>query len=401
MAAERPLNILLMASFYKGERFMRRAHARGAKVYLLTQEKLLQRNWPRECLVEVFTQRDDSPLSHTMNTVSYLSRTIQFDRIVPLDDFDVENAAAIREHLRLPGMGDTTARHFRDKLAMRQKAVDEGIPVPEFVHVLNHDKVREFIGRIPGPWMLKPRSEASASGITKIASEEQLWKTIEPLGDRQSNYLLERFLPGDVYHVDSIITERKVVFAAAHQCGRPPFNVAHGGGIFTTRTVERGSADEKALLELNEKVLTKFGLVRGVSHVEYIKGRDDGKFYLLESAARVGGAHIADVIEASSGVNLWEQWAEIEIDRGEKPYVLPPTRKEYAGVAICLARQEQPDLSSYNDPEIVYRAEEKQHAGLVVRSTSCERVKTLLESYQERFLKDFCAVMPAIGRPTV
>jgi hypothetical protein len=401
MPADRPLNMLVLASFYKGERFIRRAHARGARVYLLTQEKLLQRNWPRECLVDVFAQKDDSPLSHTVNTVSYLARNIQFDRIVPLDDFDVETAASLREHLRIPGMGDTTARHFRDKLAMRQKALEEGIPVPEFVLVLNYDKLRDFMKRIPAPWMLKPRSEASASGITKIANEEQLWSTIEPMGDKQSYYLLERYLPGDVFHVDSIISEKKIVFMAVHQCGRPPFNVAHGGGIFTTRTVERGSKDEKALMELNTQVLSKFGLVRGVSHVEYIKGKEDGKFYLLESAARVGGAHIADVIEASSGVNLWEQWADIEIDKGEKPYVLPPTRNEYAGVAITLAKQEQPDLSGYNDPEVVYRAEEKQHAGLVVRSKDCNRVKTLLESYHERFLKDFCAVLPAAGRPNL
>ena len=198
--------------------------------------------------------------------------------------------------------------------------------------------------------MLKPRSEASATGIVKIESEEHLWKTIEGLGDRQSGYLLEKFLPGDVYHVDSIVSERKVVFMAVHKCGRPPFNVAHGGGIFTTRTVERGSSDEKALKELNEKVLTRFGLVRGVSHVEYIKSRDEGKFYLLESAARVGGAHIAEVIEASSGVNLWEQWADIEVDKGEKPYVLPPLREEYAGIAISLAKQEVADTSAYNDP---------------------------------------------------
>jgi glutathione synthase/RimK-type ligase-like ATP-grasp enzyme len=243
MPNDRPLNMLLLASYFKGERFMRRAHERGVKLYLLTQEKLLNRSWPRECLTDIFAQKDESPLQHTINTVSYLARSIQFDRIVPLDDFDVETAASLREHLRLPGMGDTTARHFRDKLAMRQKAAEEGIPVPDFVPVLNYDRMREFMARVPAPWMLKPRSEASAAGITKIASEQQLWSAIEALGDKQSYYLLERYLPGDVYHVDSIISERKVIFMAVHQCGQPPFNVAHGGGIFTTRTVERGGAD--------------------------------------------------------------------------------------------------------------------------------------------------------------
>lgn len=397
-----PLNMLVLASYFKGERFMQQAAKRGAKVYLLTVEKLLQKEWPREALADVFAQADSAAgnLQNTIHSVSYLARNIRFDRIVPLDDFDVETAAALREHLRMPGMGDTTARHFRDKLAMRVKALEEGIPVPEFVHVLNYDAIREFTAKIPAPWMLKPRSEASATGIVKVENEEQLWKVIDGKGDRQSYYLLERYLPGDVFHVDSIISERKVVFSEVHRCGKPPFNVAHGGGIFTTRTIERGSPDDTALRALNEKVLTKLNLVRGVSHVEFIKGRDDGKFYMLESAARVGGAHIAETIEAASGVNLWEEWANIEVDRGEKPYVLPTTRKEYGGVAITLARQERPDLSGYTDPEIVYRAPEAQHAGLVVRSKDSERVRVLLDGYQERFARDFTAVLPATERPS-
>lgn len=394
--AERPLTMLLLASFFKGERFMTRAHALGAKCYLLTQERILHKNWPREALADVFAQGNDSPLQSTLNTVSYLARTIKFDRIVALDDFDVEVAAALREHLRVPGMGDTTVRHFRDKLAMRQKARDEGIPVPDFVHVCNYDEIRAFMKRTPAPWMLKPRSEASAAGITKLETEQQLWDTLERLGDRQSHYVLEQYLPGDVCHADSIIWDRKVVFTATHRCGTPPFNVAHGGGIFTTRTIERGSPDDLAIRELNEKVLTRFGLVRGVSHVEFIKSRQDGKIYLLESAARVGGAHIAETIEAANGINPWEQWAELEIAAAlNRPYTVPATRNEYGGLAISLARQEKPDTSAYDDPEVFYRADEANHVGLVVRSPSAERVKSLLDSYQERFVRDFTAVLPA------
>ncbi|MHB8874356.1 MAG: ATP-grasp domain-containing protein [Myxococcaceae bacterium] len=395
----RPLNVLVLASYFKGDRFIRRCHARGARVFLLTQEKLLQNAWPREALADVFAQPDKSPLQHTLNTVSYLARSTRFDRIVPMDDFDVETAASLREHLRIPGMGDTTARHFRDKLAMRVKAQEEGIPVPEFVHVLNYDSIREFIAAVPAPWMLKPRSGASATGIVKVENEQQLWAEIDKKGDEQSQFLLERHLPGEVLHVDSIVSERQVVFAAVHRCGTPPFQVAHGGGIFTTRTVERGSPEETELLELNRSVLGKFGLVRGSSHTEYIRGKD-GKLFLLETSARVGGAHIAEVCDAASGLNPWEAWADIEIDKGKVPYVVPPLRQEYAGVIMTLARQEVPDLSSYDDPEIVFRAPEKSHAGLVVRSKDPERVRTLLEQYTTRFFNDFHAAMPPPLRPS-
>lgn len=392
---DQPLTILAIASYFKGDRFLRQAHARGARVYLLTQEKHLQKAWPRQCLVDVFAQQNNPSVQDFINTVSYLARTIKFDRIVALDDFDVEMAATLREHLRIPGMGDTTARHFRDKLAMRVKAGEEGIPVPDFVHVLNHEELKAFMVRVPPPWMFKPRSEASATGIVKVESPDQLWKVMDEKGDRQSYYLLEKYLPGDVYHCDSIVWEKKLQFSEAHRCGKPPFNVAHGGGIFTTSTVVRGSEDEKQLKALNEQVLAKLNMVRGVTHVEFIKRSTDGKFFMLEAAARVGGAHIADVIEAAAGVNLWQEWANIELDHATgKTYQLPATRQEYAGIALTLARQEAPDLSGYNDPEIVYRAEEKQHAGLVVRSKDHARIQALLDGYQERFVRDFMASMP-------
>ncbi len=261
--------------------------------------------------------------------MSYLARTRDIDRIVPLDDFDVETAAALREHLRMPGMGDTTARYFRDKLAMRVKARDHGILVPEFVHVLNHERIHEFTrtaSRRRGCSSRAPRRRRSAS--RRSASADELWPALEALGDRQSFYLLEQFVPGDIFHVDSIVSEREVVFAATHKYGQPPMEVAHEGGVFMTRTVPRSTADAQALEALNRDLITTLGLVRGVTHTEFIKGRDDGRFYFLETAARVGGANIAEVVEAATGVNLWAEWAKIEIagERGSYEAAAAPRR---------------------------------------------------------------------------
>src|SRR5271165_1371076 len=209
------MTVLALASYFKGERFLVQARRRGAQVYLFTQAKLLDRPWPRAALVDVFAQPDGSPLEHTLHAVAYLARSRVFDRVVALDDYDVETAAALREHLRLPGMGETTARYFRDKLAMRTKARDEGLPVPDFIHILNYSKLREFLDRMPPPWVLKPRSFAGSIGIKKLHSAEELWAALEHLGDQQSFYLLEQYVPGDIYHVDSIFYEREPLFAIA------------------------------------------------------------------------------------------------------------------------------------------------------------------------------------------
>jgi hypothetical protein len=393
------LNVLCLATYYKGERFMREAAAQGARVYLLTVAKLLMKPWPRDILTDVYAMRDGADLAETTRTVSYLARSVRFDRIVALDDFDVETAAALREHLRIPGMGDTTARHFRDKLAMRVKAREEAIPVPDFVHVLNYDALRDFMKRVPPPWMNKPRSEASAAGITKVQTEQQLWDLVNKQGDRQSYFLLEQYLPGDVYHVDSIVSEREIVFSAVHKCVTPPFDVAHGGGIFATSTVEHGSLDETSLRELNARTLKCMNLVRGVSHIEFIKGRADGRFYMLECAARVGGAHIADMVEAATGVNLWAEWAKIEVRGGKAPYTLPPARNEYGGLLVTLAKDERPDLSAFDAPEVVFRSPEKNHIGLVIRSPSYARVQELLSQYLER-VRPMVATLPAAEKPT-
>ncbi|MBC2709500.1 MAG: ATP-grasp domain-containing protein [Desulfosarcina sp.] len=399
MAEIRPITFLCIASYFKGAEFIRQCKRLGCRVILLTKEKLLDAEWPRDAIDEVHAMPDLFNREQVICGVSYLARTYIFDIIVALDDFDVETAATLREHLRLPGMGDTTARYFRDKLAMRMRARELGIRVPEFIHVLNHDKLKEFLHRVPAPWVLKPRSQASAIGIKKIETAEQLWQTVETLGDQQSFNLLEKFVPGDIYHVDSIVSEGKVRFAAMHKYKEPPMSVAHEGGIFASCTLERDASEEPILRSLNDKVITRFGLVQGVTHTEFIKGGDDGEFYFLETAARVGGAHIAELVETASGINLWAEWAKVAFAAKTKLYRLPEFREDYAGIVISLARQEIPDTTSYDDPEIVWRLDKRHHVGLIVRSDSSQRVNALIGSYTERFIKDFHASMPVPDRP--
>ena len=400
MAETHPITVLCIASYFKGSEFMQECKRQGSRVILLTNEKLLDANWPRDSIDEIHAMPDLYNHEHVINGVSFLARTRIFDIIVALDDFEVETAAKLREHLRIPGMGDTTARYFRDKLAMRARAKDRGIRVPEFIQVLNHDNLKQFMNRLPAPWVLKPRSQASAIGIKKIETAEQLWQTIETLGDQQSFNLLEQFVPGDIYHVDAIVYERKVLFAAIHKYTNPPMSVAHEGGIFASCSLERGSPEEPILKSLNNQVIKEFGLVRGITHTEFIKGRDDGEFYFLETASRVGGAHIAELVEAAAGINLWAEWAKLELAGEVKPYRLPELRQDYAGIIITLARQESPDTTAYDDPEIVWRLDKRHHAGLIVRSHSWQQVNTLIGSYTERFRTDFHASMPVPDRPS-
>jgi hypothetical protein len=255
---------------------------------------------------------------------------------------------------------------------------------------------------------VKPRWSASAIGIHKFQTADEVWRILERLGDQASNHLVERFVPGDIFHVEGITWNGEVVFAAPHKYGQPPFETMHTGGIFSTRALDRTSPEAAQLIAIHAATLRALGMNAGVTHSEFIRAHANGRFYFLETAARVGGAYIAEVVEHAAGINPWIEWARIEValarsaggSESKAEYTLPAGRPDYAGSLISLARQEWPDTSAYTDPEIAYRLRKHHHAGLIVRSHDPARVEELLTSYTQRFLTDFYARMDAPPKPT-
>jgi len=401
----RRLNFICLATYFKGADFIRECKKHQCRVVLITKEKMLSDDWPRDSLDDLIALPNDAGPSLFIDLVAFLSLTAKPDRIIALEEFDVITAALIREHLGMPGLSSSGAKMFRDKMAMAIRAREAGVDLPEFVPLLNREEVHEFMERVPAPWIIKPRSDVSAIGIRRVGDPSEVWRAIDELNGREnlreraSYYLLARFIPGEVFHVDSIVDNGRVVFAGVNQYGRPPLQVAHLGGAYISRTVARGSAEEKRLLQTNRKLIKALGLERGATHAEFIKSEADGRFYFLEIAARVGGAYIADVLEAASGVNLWREWAKIEIGNGNAFKKIAPVRRDHAGIVLSLSKQESPDTSAYTDPEIVYRVKKRHHAGLIVRSPRLERVTELLDDYGRRFVDDFVAIVAPPERP--
>jgi biotin carboxylase len=287
---------------------------------------------------------------------------------------------------------------------MRHIAAEAGIACPEFTGVFNHQDIEAFLDRVPAPLIVKPRYEVSAFGIRKCETKEQVWEVLTDLDNRNnwrdhpSQFVLEKFIAGNVYHVDSIVEKGKVLACGVSKYGTPPFSVTHYGGVFTTSIVSYKSSERKELEKLNQQLLSAFKYERGVSHAEFLHSAEDGKFYLLEVACRVGGAYIANVLEHACNFNLWREWAKLETSTKERPYKLPKLRKDFAGVALCLANQDKPDTSHYDDAEIVYRVSKAKHVGLIFYSSKEKRVRELLETYTERISADFLAVAPAKER---
>lgn len=394
---ENTKTFICISNYFKGADFLIELKKLGNKVYLITSEKLRNKPWPTEYIDEIFYmegQDTDWNLDHLLLGVGNLMKTNKIDAIVALDDFDVEKATYLRENLRISGMGQTTGRYFRDKLAMRMRAKSCGISNPNFCSLFNDHDINTFADTISPPWVLKPRSEASASGIIKVFDKESLWIHINEMGNNRFKYLLEQFRPGDVYHCDSLILNGKILFSITSKYLATPMEISQGGGIFRSANIEYDSEDDKAIKAVNEQVIKGFGLKHGAAHSEYIKCTDNGNIYFLETSSRVGGAHIAEMVAEASNINLWKEWAAIEDALAKEiKYSLPKIKKGYAGIVLTLSKFQHPDLSSFSDSEVCFRVPLDYHAGLIVKSDSRERVLALLNDYADRLVKDFATVV--------
>jgi hypothetical protein len=160
------------------------------------------------------------------------------------------------------------------------------------------------------------------------------------------------------------------------------------------------NADAIALTTINATMLKAFGLKHGASHSEYIKDID-GNYYFLETASRVGGANLAEMVEAATGVNLWGEWAAVELAfLKNESYQIPKAKNLCAGIIVSLSRYEYPDTSEFSDPEIWWRMKKEYHIGFVFASESQERISQLLEHYLWGIKDRYHASLPAPDRPT-
>lgn len=390
---------LCISCEFKGSDFITTLFHLGHKIYLVTSEKYFDSPWPRDHIEEIFYIPGEDGRRWKMDDLiqgtAHIFRKNHIDKIIALDDYDVWKAATLREEFRSPGMGQTTARHFFDKLAMRMVAEEKHIRVPRYCPLFNDERISEFLSVTNGPYVIKPRSDAGAIGIRKINTGDEFWQWNAEHFEIRHTYLIEEFKPGDVFHVDSLFMDYTPIFSRTSRYIHPPFQVAHGGGVFQSQTLDVKSEDSTALQEFNHRLIKSFHLNFGASHSEFIRCHEDGKYYFLETSARVGGAHLAEMVEAASGINLWSEWAKIESCMlANAEYKLPKVRNDNAGIVATLSRHGRPDYSLFDDPAIWWTMEKEYHIGLVLKNTSQKEVTDGLSYYSTLFAQEYSTTVP-------
>lgn len=392
-------HVLAVAHFCKGERILKTFQELGCQITLLSRADLQDKPWPRDLVNEVFFVKDFRDRRDVLNAVSYLHQDRDFQIVAPLDEYAVGTAAKLRAHLALPGLCEGTTRKVRDKLTMRCVARSHGIAIPKFCGFNNRTKISALLATTSPPWMVKPRAAGGSVRILKLWKPDEIWAKYEELQDRRSHHLIEEFVPGDVFHVDTIVHDGKILLEVPGRYANSPFDVWHSGGVFAAQTVPRKSKLCKELLTLNRRVIEAMGIRNGVNHAEFLG--QGGKLQFLEIAARVPGSNLDQLTTAATGVDLFEESAKIQYCRvSSRPYKLAKFRYKEAGIVQCLAQQEQPSLEGIaHFPEITWTWNKDHHIGAAFCSPKASRIDDLIHEILQRFQQDNLAVMPASESP--
>ena len=316
--------ILCMAGRQTGHPFLEELANLGCRVVLLTIDEHRNAGWPSNAISRLHSMPADMTLQQITNTVTYLARSCKFARVIALDNFNVQIAAALREHLRIPGMGATTACYFSDRLAARLKAAQLGMAVPAFTSVANYDELRQFMQSVPAPWLLTPRSESWGSQSREVHESEQVWRALDALGDLQSGFLLEQSIEGDRFHVDSLTADGTVVFSAVSPYRAASIERQETGELLPAARKISIKVNSERLRRANTALLSSMRMARGVTHTEFLRSKSTGEFYFMETSATVDDRCIADMMQETHGLNLWREWARLEVAalRGQR-YTLP------------------------------------------------------------------------------
>lgn len=274
--------VLCIATQPQGHAFIEELIHQGCRVTVFTLEEFREAGWPAGAEVE--TMPGGMSQRQICNAIAYLARSRNFIRIFALTAADAMTAAGLREHMRIAGMGQTRTRYFTDVVAMRAKAAYAGIRVPAFTLVLNYDNLRKFLQEVPAPWRLQPRAIGHADDARILEEEETLWRALDELGDRQSDYFVEQAIPGELLAAAGICVDGKLRYNAMYMDAQ---DVAAGHGV----------------LAMHAKLVPALGMTRGAVHSRFLLSAGSGSLYFLETAP---------VPACAADNSPWQEWGRLE-----------------------------------------------------------------------------------------
>lgn len=221
-------------------------------------------------------------------------------------DIAVPTVAYVAEKLGCHTFGEEMAALFTNKFKMRKFCQEKGFPIPEYRLCYTIEDAKEFLRELKKTIVIKPLDSQSSRGVFTIHTEEELeqyFSISESYSNQGKGVLAERYIVGTEFTIDGIMNKGVHHSLAISQKSHFAYNPNIASKLFFSYDNENFDYDR--LRRQNNELVERTGLKFGLTHGEY--KYENGKFYLIEIAARGGGTKIAsDIVPFLSGIDTYE-----------------------------------------------------------------------------------------------
>jgi biotin carboxylase len=257
--------------------------------------------------------------------------TFATDRAVPV-------VAGVAEVLGLPGIGTETAHLMTNKIAMRRRLADAGVPQPRFAALRHVREVRSAANAVGFPAVLKPADSAGQRGLFLCLSiddiERHLHAALAQSTDEEA--ILESYHPG--LEVNGLLVARDgdVTVITLSDRRRPP---GAGFGVALAHVYPStlfGDALEE-VERVGRATVHALGLRNGIAYPQVIWG-DDGIARLIEIAARIPAGQMDSVARYGVGVDLIEIALRQALGEGVPDALVEPKMHQPMAISFLTAQ---------------------------------------------------------------
>ena len=251
-------------------------------------------------------------------------------KVLSINEYYQALAATIRNSFSLPGTSCEMVSRFTDKIVMKEIIQNAGIRVPRFQHFdlqryqnACDDYFDALAQELGLPFILKPISEASAYGITRVCSKKDFVNQSVREDVLLLKYEVEEFIAGPLFHCNALVHEGEIIFSECSEYSYPMLEFMYGR-VLASMPLDEAHADREPLIAFSKKVLVALGMPDGVFHMEIFKDLKD-EYVFLEVASRPPGGMVVSTYQRYFGVNLVRQalrmafgyQPDVEIKRGD------------------------------------------------------------------------------------
>lgn len=225
------------------------------------------------------------------------------ERVISLSEYDLLNAARLRELLDVEGARLSEVEIVRNKVKMKQAIQAAGLDVPAHVHCQDVLHAGAAIERLSwsGKTILKPVYGA-ASRDTRIWPTLQ--RAVEAIRNNQTgiknfrpeDFEIEEFVEGRLFHVDGMLHNGQLCFAMPSLYIGDALSYANNGSPLGSVELDA----DPSLIDWAFRCARALGLRNSAFHLEAIFAARGLVF--MELGARVGAARIPEVVTLATGV---------------------------------------------------------------------------------------------------